>query len=315
MSMSASPSLKTARPGADSSKEPAPSTGGGASLKQWFDGDMAAAERLHAPLTSHALHYGTGVFEGIRSYATAEGAAVFRLDEHLARMARGAQALGMSFDSARAAQAIVDTLRANGQRDAYIRPLQWYGEGGLGLDVEPLRPHLMVATLPWTSHLGSQRVRLTASSFRRTPATSVPALKLCGNYVNSILAKHEASRHGFGEALFLDAQGDVVECTGENVFLVKDGRIVAVAHDDALPGITRDSVIALTGAQARRATLAELLDADEVFLTGTSAEIAAVEALDDRRYGDNPVTRELQALYARLVRGQEPAYRHWLTPV
>jgi len=285
-----------------------------APLQQWFDGEIASAERLHAPLTSHALHYGTGVFEGIRSYATgAGGGAVFRLDAHLQRMARGARALAMRFDADQASTAIIDTLRANRQRDAYVRPLQWYGEGGLGLDVAPLTSHLMVATLPWNSHLGGHRVRLTVSRLRRTPATSVPALKLCGNYINSILAKHDASERGFGEALFLDANQNVVECTGENVFLVKDGRVTAVAHDDALPGITRETVIELTGAQVRPVTLAELHDADEVFLTGTSAEVAAIEALDDTVYGDNPVTRELQSLYARLVRGEVSGYEHWLT--
>jgi branched-chain amino acid aminotransferase len=254
-----------------------------APLQQWFDGEIASAERLHAPLTSHALHYGTGVFEGIRSYATgAGGGAVFRLDAHLQRMARGARALAMRFDADQASTAIIDTLRANRQRDAYVRPLQWYGEGGLGLDVAPLTSHLMVA-------------------------------KLCGNYINSILAKHDASERGFGEALFLDANQNVVECTGENVFLVKDGRVTAVAHDDALPGITRETVIELTGAQVRPVTLAELHDADEVFLTGTSAEVAAIEALDDTVYGDNPVTRELQSLYARLVRGEVSGYEHWLT--
>jgi branched-chain amino acid aminotransferase len=294
--------------------EAPPSSASGAPLQQWFDGEIASAERLHAPLTSHALHYGTGVFEGIRSYATgAGGGAVFRLDGHLQRMARGARALAMRFDADQAATAIIDTLRANRQRDAYVRPLQWYGEGGLGLDVAPLTSHLMVATLPWNSHLGGHRVRLTVSRLRRTPASSVPALKLCGNYVNSILAKHDASVRGFGEALFLDAGQNVVECTGENVFLVKGGRVTAVAHDDALPGITRETVIELTGAEVRPVTLAELHDADEVFLTGTSAEVAAIEALDDTVYGDNPVTRELQSLYARLVRGEVGGYEHWLT--
>lgn len=284
-----------------------------APLQQWFDGEIASAERLHAPLTSHALHYGTGVFEGIRSYATTSGGAVFRLDAHLQRMARGARALAMRFDADQATAAIIDTLRANRQHDAYVRPLQWYGEGGLGLDVAPLHAHLMVATLPWSSHLGGHRVRLAVSRLRRTPATSVPALKLCGNYINSILAKHDASERGFGEALFLDGEQNVVECTGENVFLVKDGRVTAVAHDDALPGITRDTVIELTGAEVRPVTLAELQAADEVFLTGTSAEVAAIEVLDDTVYGDNPVTRELQSLYARLVRGDLPDYEHWLT--
>lgn len=312
LSRSASPAQACARPNVDLSANAVPAASV-APLRQWFDGTLAPATQLHAPLISHALHYGTGVFEGIRAYATAEGAAIFRLDAHLQRMACGARALGMTFDADAAQEAVLATLTANAHRDAYVRPLQWYGEGGLGLDVAPLQTHLMVASMPWNSHLGGHRVRLAVSNLRRTPSVSVPALKLCGNYVNSILAKLDASRRGFGEALFLDHERRVVECTGENVFLVKDGRVIAVAHSDALPGITRDSVIELTGAQQRSVTIEELHAADEVFLTGTSAEIAAVEALDDTRYGNNPVTRELQDLYARLVRGQVAGYEHWLT--
>ena len=283
---------------------------------QWCDGEIAGAETFHVPLTSHALHYGTGVFEGIRAYASDDGgAAVFRLPEHLERMRKGAEALGMNFDTAQATEAVLATLRANRHRDAYIRPLLWFNAGGLGLDVEKLSQRLMVATLPWTSHLGTDRVRLTVSPFRRNSAKALPPLKLCGNYVNSILAKREATQRGFGEALFVDDAGFVVECTGENVFMVKDGRVTAVAHGDALPGITRDTVIQMTGAESRAVRLDELQNADEVFLTGTSAEIARVEALDDRVFGTSTVGDALASRYADLVRGRTASDRGWLTPV
>lgn len=285
------------------------------SLMQFCDGEIAEAEAFSVPLTSHALHYGTGVFEGIRSYATDDGgAAVFRLPEHLERMRKGAEALGMKFDVAQATDAVLATLRANGHRDAYIRPLLWFNAGGLGLDVDKLSERLMVATLPWTSHLGTHRVRLTVSPFRRNPAKALPPLKLCGNYVNSILAKREATQRGFGEALFVDDGGFVVECTGENVFMVKDGRVTAVEHGDALPGITRDTVIQLTGADSRPVRI-ELKAADEVFLTGTSAEIARVEAIDERVFAASPLGDALAARYADVVRGRSEAARHWLTRV
>ncbi|MEN4903252.1 aminotransferase class IV [Luteimonas sp. TWI1437] len=281
----------------------------------WFDGALHAVDALQAGLTTHAMHYGSGVFEGIRAYATDDGAAVFRLPEHLARMREGAALLGMAFDPALATEAVLATLRANRHRDAYIRPLAWFGEGGFGLDVEGHAEHLMVATTATRVHLAGTRARLGISSWRRNPADSLPPLKLCGAYVNSILAKRQSKSRGFDEALFTDADGFVVECTGANVFLVKDGRLTAVAHRDALPGITRDTLIALTGASSRAVTVAELLDADEVFACGTAAEVAPVQAIEDRSYGDNPVTRELADLYARVVRGQAEAGRGWLTAV
>ncbi len=281
----------------------------------WYDGRLGYASELMAPLTTHALHYGTGVFEGIRCYATPDGAAVFRLRDHLERMRRGADVFGMAFPHAEAEAATLAVLRANRHRDAYIRPLLWLGTGSLGLDVEPLSRHLMVATMPWTSHLGHERVRLTVSPYRRNPAAALPPLKLCGNYVNSILAKREAGGRGFGEALFVDDNGFVVECTGENVFMVRDGQVVAVEHGDALPGITRDTVIKLSGAVSRPVTLEELLEADEVFLTGTSAEIAAVAVLDRREFDKGAVTADLRDLYLRVVRGESRHHRHWLTEV
>ncbi len=282
----------------------------------WFDGNFISGDTPEAPLTTHAMHYGTAVFEGIRSYATADGgAAVFRLPEHMERMRKGAQMFGIDFDVERASEATLATLRANGHRDAYIRPLTWMGTGTIGLDVDPLTQHLMIATLAKVVHLGGARTRLTVSPWKRNPATSLPALKLSGAYVNSILAKREAKQRGFDEALFTDDKGYVVECTGANVFMVKNGAITSVDHRDALPGITRDTMIELSGAQSREVTLHELLDADEVFVCGTAAEATAIAVLDRREFGDNPVTRELAALYARVVRGEESRYASWLTPV
>ncbi len=288
-------------------------------LKLWFDGALTDADAPQAPLTTHAMHYGSGVFEGIRAYATREGSAVFRLPEHLERMRKGADLLGIEFDVQRAHDAILQTLRANGHRDAYIRPLTWLGTGAdgvtVGLDVPGLHQHLMVVTLPTVVHLNGKRTRLTVSPWKRNPASSLPPLKLCGAYINSILAKRESRLRGFDEALFVDEDGYVVECTGANVFMVRNGEVTAVEHRDALPGITRDTLIALSGAASRPVTHHELLDADEVFVCGTAAEAAPISTLDRREFGDNPVTRELAALYARVVRGEVPAHAHWLTAV
>lgn len=284
-------------------------------LLLWFDGALVDAAALQAGLTTHAMHYGSGVFEGIRAYATADGAAVFRLPEHLERMRRGAQLLGMAFDSERCTQAVLSTLRANGHRDAYIRPLAWVGEGGFGLDVEGHPSHLMVATSATRVHLNGERANVGIATWRRNPADSLPPLKLSGGYVNSILAKREARQRGFQEALFVDRDGCVVECTGANVFLVKDGALTAVEHPDALPGITRDSLVQLTGAASRKVTLEELFAADEVFACGTAAEVAPIARIEAREYGDNPVTRALAERYGRVVRGQEAGFAHWLTRV
>lgn len=287
--------------------------------RAWFDGHLVDAASPCAPLTTHALHYGSGVFEGIRSYATADGGvAVFRLREHLERMQRGAVLLGIAFDIDEAAQAVLATLRANADRDAYIRPLTWCGTGTIGLDLAATDKHLMVAT--WSLgvgaavHLGGDGVRLGVSPWRRNPASSLPPLKLCGAYVNSILAKAEAKSRGYDEALFVDAAGQVVECTGANVFMVRDGRITAVEHPDALPGITRDCLLALTGAASRTVGLAELHDADEIFLCGTAAEVTPVAALGTRHFKQT-IGRELAACYQRVVRGEDARFAHGLCHV
>jgi branched-chain amino acid aminotransferase len=282
----------------------------------WFDGTLVAADSPCAPLTTHALHYGSGVFEGIRSYATVDGgAAVFRLPEHLERMCKGAALLGIPFDIAEATQATLDVLRANRNGDAYIRPLVWCGTGSIGLDVAPLSKHLMVATFPTGVHLASGNVKLGVSSWRRNPATSLPPLKLCGAYVNSILAKAEAKARSFDEALFVDEGSGVVECTGANVFMVKDGRIIAVEHADALPSITRDTLLTLTEATSRLVSLEELRDADEVFVCGTAAEVTSIAELDGRRFEGSAVGAEIARMYQCIVRGEDARHRDWLTHV
>ena len=285
--------------------------------KTWFDGALIDNDALQAGLTTHAMHYGSGVFEGIRAYATADGgAAVFRLPEHLERMRKGASLLGLAFDPAQATQAVLATLRANGHRDAYIRPLAWFGEGSFGLDVEGHAPHMMVATTATQVHLNGTRARLGVSSWRRNPADSLPPLKLCGAYVNSILAKREVRLRGYDEAMFVDDDGYAVECTGANLFLVRDGGITAVEHRDALPGITRDTLVRITGADSRPVSLEELLDADEVFACGTAAEVAPIAEIDGRAFdAESPLSREIAAVYASTVRGESSWSGRWLTKV
>ncbi|HET6331407.1 MAG TPA: branched-chain amino acid transaminase [Holophagaceae bacterium] len=285
-------------------------------MQLWMDGALVGASEQAVSPIAHALHYGTGVFEGIRAYETAQGPAIFRLDEHLARLGRGAETLGMAVDLGLMRAGCLETLAASGLQAAYLRPLVFYETGGLGLDVAGLKVRHLVVALPWKNHLGEgeQRgVRVRTSSFRRNSAKALPPLKLCGAYVNSVLAKLEATRAGFEEALFVDGRGFVVECTGENVFLVKHGKLTAVESADALPGITRATVIDLTGAEIRPVSLAELRDADEIFLTGTSAEITPVGTLDDRKLAVGPLTKDLQARYASLVRGKSETSRGWLT--
>ncbi len=285
-------------------------------MKVWLDGQLLPVDQAGVSPLSHGLHYGTGVFEGIRAYATPRGPAIFRLREHLERMARGCSAIALPFDGAVAERACLDVLEANGLEDAYLRPLAFFETGGLGLDVHNLKARLMVAALPWKSHLGeagSKGVAMLSSAWRRNSRHALPPLKLCGGYVNSILAKREATGLGYDEALFMDRQGRIVEATGENLFIVKGGRVTANEHPDALAGITRNTVIALTGAARKGLTRKEVLEADEVFLTGTSAEVAAVARLDQHAFGANPVTRELQARYAALVRGGDATREGWLT--
>ncbi len=283
----------------------------------WFDGRYHRQDSIPRGLLEQGLHYGTGTFEGIRAYATDRGPAIFRLDAHMERLERGAEVLGMDLDREAMEDAMHELLRLNGLQSAYIRPIAFYGGGKLHLDVHDLELRQAVATIPWTSHLGEeaegQGVTMQTSQMRRNSHRAIPALKLCGGYVNAIIAKLAATRAGFDECLFVDDEGLVVEASAENIFLVQGGRLVAVEHPDALPGITRDSIATLAGAERREVTLQELREADEIFLTGTSAEVAPVTRLDDRRLPIGPITRSLQATYQDIVHGRDRMSDGWLT--
>ncbi len=284
-------------------------------LKLWLNGEFLDAGDRHVNGLANALHYGNGAFEGIRAYATDRGPAVFRFDEHLARMKRATDLLGMPFDSGEIKRISMELLSMNGLRSAYLRPVAFYGAGGLTLDLGNLTPHLLIATLPWDSHLGdtAQGVSLGVSPYRRLSHKALPPLKFTGTYVNSCVAKREASLRGFQEALFIDDDGYVCEATGENVFFVKNGRVIAIEHPDALPGITRATVAEMSGATSRMAKITELLDADEIFLTGTSAEVAFVSRLNNRHFTRGPITASLQEAYQDIVHGRDRSRARWLT--
>lgn len=285
-------------------------------LRIWYDGRMMDEREAGGSPLAPVMHYGLGVFEGIRAYATPDGPAIFRLREHMERMARGAAALGLSFEPEACAEGCRKAMADGGMHEAYVRPLVFFAGGDLSLDTHGGVSRTMVAAIPWKNHLGEgalEGVRAQLSPMRRNHHLAIPPLKMCGGYVNSILAKKAAARAGFQEAVFQDDQGLVVEATGENVFMVKGGTVTAVEHPDALPGITRATVMELAGAKARPVPLAELLEADEVFLTGTSGEVVPVSALGERTWRPGKVSLELAATYAEIVHGKVADRKGWLT--
>lgn len=301
------------------------------SYRSWFDGRIVGPDEAKVSVLSHALHYGTSVFEGIRCYETAKGPAIFRLQDHIRRLFHSASYLHMKVPHT--AQAIEDacvkTVAANGFRECYVRPLAFFGEGGLGFKLHNNAVHVSVSTYPLGPFLGEkglrEGVRIKTVSWRKTPSTSVPAsAKLGGNYVNALLAFSEASRAGYDEALLLRDNGYVAEGAGDNVFCVRDGELFTPAtSEDNLPGITRDSVMALAreaGIPVHETVLSRpnLIAADEVFLCGTAVEVAPVREIDDLVIADGtpgPITRRLQETYFRAVRGQERGFEAWLTRV
>jgi branched-chain amino acid aminotransferase len=285
-------------------------------LRIWYDGRMMEDREVGVWAMSPTLHYGVGVFEGIRAYATPSGPAIFRLKEHMARMAKGAAVLGLEFDPDACFEGCRKVLADGGLQEAYIRPLAYFAFGDLSLDIHGPSARTQVAAIPWENHLGEgarQGVRARISPLRRNAHEAIPPLKFCGAYVNSVLAKKEAAEAGFQEAIFQDEQGLVVEATGENVFMVKGGKVTSVEHPDALPGVTRMTLMELSGADTRPVSMEELLDADEVFLTGTSGEVSPVGVLGQRAWTPGPVSTELADLYQRIVHGKAPDREGWLT--
>lgn len=296
----------------------------------WFDGRLVPQAEARVSVLTHAMHYGTSVFEGARAYETERGAAVFRLRDHSERLLASAKILGMrDLPSAdEVDRATVETVRANGRTSCYIRPLLWYGAESLGVSPSHNQVHFMVATWSWGTYLGDEAVargaRLMTSSWRRSPADVMPTkAKAGGNYVNSVLANQEAREGGFDEALLLDRNGFVAEGSGENLFLVRDGILYPVVHSVNLRGITRDSVIRLAearGIEVREtwATRDELYTADEVFMVGTAAEVTPIAEIDRRSIGAGeagPFALEMRRWYLDAVSGRDPAFDHWLTYV
>ncbi len=293
----------------------------------WYDGKLRTRGEIHVDPMTHALHYGTGVFEGIRSFDTPHGVAIFRLREHIERLFRSAETYGLrlAYDVETIVQATLDTLRASGLRISYLRPLVFFGEETFNLNPRALaKTHVMIAALPFNglhSETARKGLRVTVSRrFEKTPSRALPSsAKGCGPYANSVLALHEAVERGFDEVLLLNDRGDIAEGSGENVFVVKDGRLRTNDLDaDILLGITRATVIELAaelGIDCAIGPLAEyvVLDADEVFVTGTAAGIVPVAALDDITYAtQRPVTARLTEAYDRVTLAQAPEHADWV---
>jgi branched-chain amino acid aminotransferase len=294
----------------------------------WFDGELRPEAEAKVSVLTHALHYGTSVFEGIRAYETARGSAVFRLKEHSQRLLDSAKIMGMPSPVGleQISQAILETVKQNERRTCYIRPLLWYGAESLGISPGNNKVHFMVATLPWGVYLGDEAIKkgaqLLTSSWRRSPGDVLPTKsKAGGNYVNSVLANQEARKAGFDEALLLDKEGYVAEGSGENIFFVKGGTLYPIAHSVNLRGITRDSIIQIAkwqGAEVRptMATRDELYIADEVFLAGTAAEVTPIASIDRRPIGAGVAgefSLKMRETYLKVARGEVPEFEHWLT--
>ncbi len=296
----------------------------------WYDGKMVDWRDAKLHVLTHSLHYGMAVFEGVRAYQTPAGTAIFRLAEHTRRLFNSAKIFQMNvpytFDQI--AQAQKDTVRLNKLDSCYIRPIIWIGSEKMGVSAKGNTIHASIAVWPWGAYLGedgiSKGIRVKTSSYSRHHVNvSLVRAKASGYYINSILANQEVTAHGYDEALLLDTDGYVSEGSGENVFIVKDGRLVTPDLASCLDGITRDAVLTMArdlGIEVieKRITRDEMYCADEAFFTGTAAEITPIRELDDRTIGEGrrgPVTERLQSLFFDVVAGKSEKYRHWLTPV
>ncbi len=300
--------------------------------KIWMDGSLVDWEDAKIHVLTHSLHYGTGVFEGIRAYETATGPAVFRLHDHIERLLRSAHILSMAspYGVVELEEAVRETLRASGLSACYIRPLIYLGYGEMGLNPLLSTVNVSVALWPWGAYLGDegieQGIRLKVSSWVRPDPRSLPtAAKATGMYINSSLAKVEALRGGYDEALMMTTDGYCAEGTGENLFIVRDGVLLTPPNSavGALEGITANSVITIAhdlGYEVKEALLrrADLYLADEMFLTGTAAEVVPVAEIDDRKVGTGkpgPITQAIQKTYFGAVRGEDKRYESWLDRV
>lgn len=298
--------------------------------KIWMDGKLVDFADARVHVLSHTLHYGVGVFEGIRAYPVAKGAAIFRLPEHVRRLLTSAHIYRMDspYSAEEIARAIVETQAANGFSPSYIRPILYRGDPALGVKNLKGRVSLAIAAIPAKKYLGAHSesgVRAKISPYRKPRSDSIPSFaKASGNYLNSYLAGIDASEDGYEEAILLDHRGFVAEGTGENIFLVRENRLFTPGlESDILLGVTRDSVREIAvdlgyPVIEKAISVNELLTADEVFFSGTYAEIAPVREIGHTSIGEStpgPVTRAIMDVFNRVVHGEEPKYARWLTPV
>jgi len=296
-----------------------------------MDGDLVPWDNAQVHVLTHALHYGSGVFEGIRAYKTADGPGVFRLTDHINRLFASAKIflIEIPYSRAQLVDAVKQTIAANKVEECYIRPLVYLGYGEMGLLTLNCEVKVAVAVWPWGTYLGDEGVRsgvrVKISSWQRhDPNALPPAAKGTGMYINSSMAKAEALKAGYDEAVILSPQGYVSECTGENIFVLRGERLVTPPSSaGALEGITQSSVMTIArdlGVEVEVGNVlrSDLYTADEVFLTGTAAEVVPVRSVDDRTVGDGtpgPVTRKIQETYRAAVRGEVDRYSHWVEHV
>lgn len=296
----------------------------------WLDGEWLPWREAKVHVLTHTLHYGCGVFEGLRAYHGVRGTAIFRLRDHTDRLFRSAHIMKMPmpYSKDELDQVQCEVVARNELESAYIRPMCFYGAEGMGLHAASLRTHVMVAAWAWGSYLGPENIergiRVKTSSFQRNHVNSLMSkAKTNGNYVNSILAVQEAADLGFDEALLLDHEGYVAEGSGENIFVARNGKLYTPDLTSALEGITRDTVLTIADdlgikVTEKRITRDEVYVADEAFFTGTAAEVTPIREVDGRAIGAGtrgPITQKLQSLYFDCVHGRHTYHTEWLNPV
>jgi branched-chain amino acid aminotransferase len=296
----------------------------------WYDGKLVPWREATTHVLTHSLHYGLSVFEGVRAYKTVGGTAIFRLAEHTERLFNSGRIYLMQIPYAKeeimAAQR--EVVRANKLESCYLRPIAFYGSEKMGVSPKGAKVHVAIAAWPWGAYLGADAlekgIRVKTSSFARHHVNvTMSRAKFAGTYANSILANQEATMDGYDEALLLDVDGFVAEGSGENIFIVKNGKLYEPELTSALVGITRDSIITVARefgveVEARRLTRDDVYIADEAFFTGTAAEVTPIRELDNRAIGSGqcgPITKKLQTAFFDIVNGRNPKYKSWLTPV
>ena len=295
--------------------------------KIWFNGQLVPWQDAKVHVLAHGLHYGTGVFEGIRSYETAQGAAVFRLDTHLERLFQSAAVyeLELPYSMQALADATLEVVRVNALGNAYLRPIAFFDASTLSVWTKECPVTVAIAGYPLGAYLvggPDQGVRVTVSSVRKFPSNAMPATgKACGQYINSARAVQEAQRRGFDEAILLNQRGEVSEGSGENIFVVKNGTIITNDADaDILMGVTRDTMLHLARdlsipLRIAPLTVDDLMSADELFFSGTAVEVTPIREIDGHVVGDGKpgaITRRMQTTFYEAARGQRPEYRKWL---